>query len=152
MKRKYISLFYKNYSPAFFLYIYIYIFSIQDVRFLFFTEFFLILLSRIFLFLLSFKICYIRPLQNTISCSKNVVLDKNLWFLFTRHTVILLDWIWKKWGHSNFAFQSHELCNKWHPMQKDFLKSCEGFLRAALPLHGNTGSQTSLKNCQSGTL
>ena len=27
-----------------------------------------------------------------------------------------------------------------HPMQKEFLKSCEGFLRAALTVHGHPGS------------
>ena len=31
-----------------------------------------------------------------------------------------------------------------HPMQKEFLKSCEGFLRATLTVH-------SLKNCPNGT-
>jgi hypothetical protein len=50
------------------------------------------------------------------------------------HAVILPDRTLKKWGLSNFDFGIHQ-----HPMQKEFLKSCEGFLRAALTVLGHFG-------------
>ena len=60
-------------------------------------------------------------------------------YMYISHTAILPDWTFKKWGHSNFAFQH---CNAllgihWHPIQKEFLKSCEEFMRAALTVHGH---------------
>ena len=62
------------------------------------------------------------------------------YILSCAHTVILPDWTLKKWGLSNFAFQQAALLGiHRHPMQKEFLKSCEGLLRAALTLtvHGH---------------
>ena len=58
---------------------------------------------------------------------------------FSTHTDILPDWTLKKWGLSNFAFKHCYLVIHRHPMQKEFLKSCEGFLRAALTVHGHPG-------------
>ena len=55
------------------------------------------------------------------------------------HTVILPDWTLKKWGLSNFAFQHFKefIAMHRHPMQKEFFRSTEGFLRAALTGHGH---------------
>ena len=53
------------------------------------------------------------------------------------HTVILPDWTLKKWG--SLILPSSIARNSSHPIQKEFLKSCEGFLRAALIVYGHPG-------------
>ena len=51
------------------------------------------------------------------------------------HTVILPDWTFTKWGLSNPALLGTHRKSK----QKEFLKSCEGFLRAPLIGHSHPG-------------
>ena len=53
-----------------------------------------------------------------------------------RHTVILPDWILKKTGVS-LILPFITLGTHRNPKQKELLKSCEGFLRAALSGHGH---------------
>ena len=70
---------------------------------------------------------------------QNVGLKSNdfKWFRYdTMHTVITRLNL-KKMGSLQFCLPSL-LGTHWHPKQKEFLKSCEGLLRAALTGHSHT--------------
>ena len=91
------------------------------------------LLQSIFGHLRSSVRCHIWPLtiRGKLFWSRNQI------FINLLHTIILPNWTQKK-GTLQFCLPALQGIHR-HPMQKEFFRSTEGFLRAALTGHGHPG-------------